>query len=67
MKDQFTDSKAVVHILLGFNGKKKRGNTFSEWPARVARAEVFQVRTVGLSHLIKGSSQAQELPWWLRQ
>ena len=29
MKDQFTDSKAVVHILLGFNGKKK-GNTFSE-------------------------------------
>lgn len=23
MKDQFTDSKAVVHILLGFNGKKK--------------------------------------------
>ena len=47
--------------------KKKKGNTFSEWPARVARAEVFQVRTVGLSHLIKGSSQAQGLPWWLRQ
>lgn len=24
MKDQFTDSKAVVHILLGFNGEKKK-------------------------------------------
>ena len=36
-------------------------------PARVARAEVFQIRTVGLSHVIKVSSQAQGLPWWLRQ
>ena len=65
MKDQLTDSRAVVHILLGFNGKKKR-QYILRMPARVARAEVFQVRTVGLIHLVKGSSQAQGLPWCLR-
>lgn len=63
MKDQFTDSKAVVHILLGFNGKKRQ--YVLRMPARVARA-VFQVRTGGLIHLVKGSSQAQGLSWWLR-